>query len=491
MGVITVQEWQSIRARCLTDGEPIKVVARDTGRSKNTIRKYLRSDDPPKSARMLRCPSMLEPFAADIDDLLRGDPKLTAARITAVLRERRDVALPISERAARRFIAKRRTHVAPCEVFVRQAYAPGDQMQIDFKEVYVDVDASRVKRYLFTARLSFSGGLFAKTYRSEDRPSLLDGLVNACSMFGGSPRECVFDNATTAVTRVHRGRKRDVAPAYAEVCGAFAMRMNFAAPAKGNEKGGVEGAHGYVEDNFFRPLRDGSNLRENNVALQKFCDTFNARLGERFVDDRAALRDLPERLPAACTRDVTHVNKFAEVRHRTNRYSVPSRFAHRDAVVETFAETVRIIVGDEAVAVHERSFARHDVVLDPLHFLDVLRFKHRAVERAEVFTTSRFPTSLRDLLREYVEEDVDTAGKRFVRVVELLKSHPIDALLAAVDTARSRGTTDPAALALLLEQGACVHRTPDVLSVPAATVGAVPLAVDLESYGTNLLKECA
>jgi transposase len=490
VGVISVQEWQSIRARCLTGGEPIKVVARDTGRSKNTIRKYLRTDDPPKSMTTLRRPSVLAPFVADIDELLRGDPRLTAARITAVLRERRDVAIPLSERAARRFIARRRTSAAPREVFVRQAYAPGDQMQVDFKEVYVDVDGSRVKRYLFTARLSFSGGLFAKMYRSEDRPSLLDGIVNACSVFGGSTRECVFDNATSAVTRVHRGRKRDVAPAYAEVCGAFAMRMNFAAPAKGNEKGGVEGAHGYVEDNFFRPLRDGSNLRESNVALQAFCNAFNARLGERFVDDRAALRNLPERLPAACTREVAHVNKFAEVRHRTNRYSVPSRFSHRSAVVETFAETVRIIVDDEAVAVHERSFARHDVVLDPLHFLDVLRFKHRSVERAEVFTTNRFPRSLRDLLREYVEDDAETAGKRFVRVIELLKSHSIDALLAAVDTARSWATTDPAAIALLLEQGAGVHRTPDVLFVPAA-VGAGTLAVDLGRYGTNLLKECA
>lgn len=491
MGVLTLQDWQSIRARCLAGGESIKSVSRDTGYARNTIRNCLRNDKPPKASTALRRTAVLTPFTAEIDELLRGDSKLTAARITAVLRERSDVPIIISDRAARSFITKRRVCAVPREVFIRQVYAPGDQMQIDFKDVYVDIDDVRVKRHLFTARLSYSGALFGKLYQSEDRPSLLDGIVMACVAFDGSARECVFDNPKTAVTRVRRGRKRDVVALYAEVCGAFAMLTHFAAPAKGNEKGGVEGAHGYIEDNFFRPLRDGSDMRELNAALLAFCNDHNARIGVRFTDERARLRALPEALPATCSRDVAHVNKFAEITHRTNRYSVPSRFAHREAIVETYAETIRIIIDDEAAAVHERSFARHDAVLDPLHFVDQLRFKHRAVERAEVFATDRFPTELRELLRIYVDEDRDTAGKQFIRVIELMRTHSTETLVRAVGTAKQRGTTDPAAIALLLQQGAHAYRTPERLSVPAATIGIALPPVDLGCYATQIIKECA
>jgi len=177
--------------------------------------------------------------------------------------------------------------------------------------------------------------------------------------------------------------------------------------------------------------------------------------------------------------------------HRTNRYSVPSRFAYRDALVETYADTVRIIVSDEAVAIHKRSFSRHDVVLDPLHFVDMLRFKHRAVERAEVFTTHRFPAELRDLLRTYVDDDRETAGKQFIRVIELLKTHSTEALVRAVGTAKRRGTTDPAAISLLLRQDAQAYHVPELLAVPTATIGASVLAVDLRCYATQTLKESA
>jgi transposase len=490
LGVVTLHDWQSIRVRCLGRGESIKSVSRDTGYSKNTIKKYLRSGNPPGTTTIARRTSVLTPYLAQITGLLRSDPKLTAARIVAVLRMHNDIPLLISDRAARVYVARLRAQVVPREAFVRQVYAPGDQMQIDFKDVYVAIESLPVKRHLFTARLSYSGALFAKVYRSEDRPSLLDGIVAACVAFGGSTRECVFDNAKTAVTGVHRGRKRDVANSYAEVCGTFGMAMHFAAPSRGNEKGGVEGAHGYVEDNFFRPLRDGSNTRTLNEALCAFTNGRNDQIGTRVNVERAALRALPEHLPATCSRDVAHVNKFAEVTFRTNRYSVPSRFAHRNAFVECFADKIRVIVENEVVAVHERSFLRHDAVLEPLHILDLLRHKHRAVERAEVFSAQHCPVELRDLLRAYVDIDRDTAGKQFVRVVELLEEYPMETVVRAVRMATLRATTDPAAIALLLEQGASAYRIPERLSVPVATIGAIVPAPDLTCYSTPKIKEC-
>ena len=65
-------------------------------------------------------------------------------------------------------------------------------------------------------------------------------------------RSAAFDNAKTAVTRVLRGRNREENEAFSAFRDALALHVEFAAPAKGNEKGGVEGVDGFIEDNFFR-----------------------------------------------------------------------------------------------------------------------------------------------------------------------------------------------------------------------------------------------
>lgn len=88
--------------------------------------------------------------------------------------------------------------------------------------------------------------------------------MRASVEFGGATRDGVFDDPTTAVVKVLRGLSRNVNAEFAAFSGSLAIDMQFAAPAKGNEKGRVEGAHGYVEDNFFRPMRTATSLAALN-----------------------------------------------------------------------------------------------------------------------------------------------------------------------------------------------------------------------------------
>jgi len=98
------------------------------------------------------------------------------------------------------------------------------------------------------------------------------------------------------------------------------------------------------------------------------------------------------------------------VRCRTNRYSVPTRYVGSPATVELFADRSRIVVGGELAAEHPRLFERNGAMLDPPHYIAALAYKHRAVERAEVFNNARFPEALRDLLRRLVQRNRDAAG---------------------------------------------------------------------------------
>ena len=436
-------------------------------------------------------------YEHDVDELLKQEPKITAARIAQLLRAKYP-SFTLGERAVRVYVSGRRAHMHPKEVFIRQVYAPGDQMQYDFKDVTARVDGADVALHLFTARLSYSTAWFARCYHTEDRPVLFDGILRASVELGGVPREAIFDNATTAVDKVHRGRLRSVNKHFAAFTGALGIHMQFAAPAKGNEKGGVEGVHGYIEDNFFRPLRETESLEELNGDLLTFCRNDRSKthgsgqtIGERLDIERRELRSLPEILPRPCVIDTTRITKFAEVRYKTNRYSVPARYVGRRSFIEIFADIVRIVVDGDVVAQHPRLFGRNDAMLDPMHIIEPLKRKHRAVERAEVFNNKRFPRVLRDYLDRLVKRDRDTAGKQFLRVMELLSRYRLIDIVTAVTDAHERGVDDPAAIELLLSQNATsTVGTLTLDDLPAAAKIFVN-APTLNGYAIADLKETA
>lgn len=497
--MITLDTWETIRIRCVRDKEPIKRVARELGISKNTVKKYIESNTVPIPTKHHDKGSSMSVFEADVDRLLRETPKITAVRIVQIIRTTIDPTFRISERAARVYVASRRSRIISKEAFVRLVYLAGDQMQFDFKEVFAKLSGVEVKLHMFVARLSYSTACFARCYHSEDRPALFDGMVSACVRFGGIPREGIFDNASTAVKRVLRGRDRALSKEFSSLCGSLALPMQFAAPAKGNEKGGVEGTHGFIEDNFFRPIPDYASLDSLNDDLLVFSDMHlekriaGERVADRFAREMVELRPLPDVLPETCIRESVRINKFAEVMYKTNRYSVPSSKAHQDAVLEVFHDRIRVIVfGCILVAEHKRLFGRHEASLDPRHFIGLLSSKTRAVLRTEVFHCKTFDKSLRSLLRAYAENDPGNAGKRFMRVISLLdKNYSVQDIADAVDTALRRGTDDPAAIELILRQEERQYHEVPPLELEPGTIGSSRPITNLDAYDIDSLKECA
>jgi transposase len=492
-----LEDWQDIRERRIGQAEDIKQIRRETGFAVNTIRKYTRTPSPPERTGAPTRTPLMAVYEHDVDELLRDEPKITSARIAQILRAKY-ATFTLGERAVRVYVARRRMHLQPKEAFIRQVYTPGDQIQYDFKDVKARIAGVDVALHMFTARLSYSTAWFGRCYNTEDRPALFDGILRASVEFGGVPRDAVFDNATTAVDKVHRGRLRSVNKHFAAFTGALGIHMQFAAPAKGNEKGGVEGAHGYIEDNFFRPLREAASLEEINDDLLAFCRQDRSKthssgqtIGERLDSERRYLRDLPNSLPRPCVTETTRVTKFCEIRYKTNRYSVPDRYVGRNALIEIFADTIRVVINDDAAAEHPRLFGRNGAMLDPMHLIEPLKRKHRAVERAEVFNNEHFPQPLRNYLTRLVKRDRDTAGKQFLRVMELLSRYRLIDIVATVTEAHERGVDDPAAIELLLsqnEKSEAAALSPDDLPAAAKIVVSAPT---LREYAIGELKETA
>jgi len=496
--VITVHDWETIRLRCGRNKEPIKLVSRETGIAPNTIRKYLRQAEPPARRPRPRA-RILDPFVSHVDELIKSTPKITAARIGSYLREHVDAALHVDERTLRKFVAFRRTLLVPKEAFVRALYAPGDQAQFDFSPMSVTVAGVLVVVQLFVMRLSYSGRTFARVSMRCDRPSLFTGLLEACQYFGGTPRSSLFDNASTAVSRILRGASRKENALFAEFRGGLMLDVRFAAPGKGNEKGGVEGIHGYIEDNFFRPTPAFEGLASLNAALLAFCDRDRLRtqagqtetIGERFAHEAPLLGELPEILPRTCVVEAVRINKFAECNYETNRYSVPTRYAHRDAFLEVYEEKIRVIVGAEVVAEHRRHFGKNGRYLDVRHYLELLARKHRAAETALVLSDAQLPMEIRELLERYRASEGSTATKRWTKVLALLAEASVEELAQVITHAIACGTDDPNAIALLLRQRSSkATAVIDEKRLPEAARITTPTP-DLNGYALAALMETA
>jgi hypothetical protein len=80
----TWSSWAEIRRMHFVGGVSIKEMARRMGRDRNTVRRALRSSEPPVYRRTPR-PSKLDPFREEIDRLLGEDPKLPGHRIRELI----------------------------------------------------------------------------------------------------------------------------------------------------------------------------------------------------------------------------------------------------------------------------------------------------------------------------------------------------------------------------------------------------------------------
>jgi transposase len=493
--VIKLDKWEDIRLRCVRDGEPIKVVARDLDMSRNTVRKYVRSLQAPEG-KARRRGGKLDLYESHIDAWIRASPKITAVRIGTLLREEVDATLLVSEARLRVFVAKRRARLVPKEAFIRAVYVPADQAQFDFTPVDVLLNGVPTRVELFVLRLSYSARLFARAARRCDQLALFVGLLDGFVHFGGLPREAIFDNATTAVTRVLRGRLRNENREFAAFRGALALDVQFAAPAKGNEKGGVEGSNFLLQNNFFTPVPAFDSLDDLNAALLVFCDQDLKRVhsghretvGMRFTREAAQLRPLPFPLPRASHLRAAHVNKFAEVSFEGNRYSVPTRYAHRDVLIEIFEHRLHVILDDAVVAEHGRLWGKDLSSFDIRHYIDLLTHKHRAAVHALVLSDGRLPAVFTSLLDHYVADNRNTASKRWMSIVALLSEHAVEEVSAAITRAIACGTEDPAAIMLLLRQQHAVNSPLDLASHPSIPQQTL-MPVDLSPYTLTTLAE--
>ena len=439
-----------VRRAVRVEGRSQRAVARDFGLSRETVRKMLEYAVPPGYQRQqpIKRPK-LGPWLGVIDAILSDDKQRpvkqrhTAKRIFERLNEEHGFTGGYT--IVKDYVRSAELHSR--EMFIPLTHAPGEA-QADFGEALVAVAGVEQKAHYLAVDLPHSDDCFVAAFPAETTEAFLEGHVRAFAYFGAVPTRILYDNTKIAVAKILGGEERQKTRAFSELQSYYLFADKFGRPAKGNDKGKVEGLVGYARRNFMVPIPRFNSWDELNAHLEAECRKRRERrlrghsetIGERFERDHAAMLPLPAAPYEACEKIAGRVSSLSLVRYRSNDYSVPTQFGHRQVLVKGYVHRVVIACGSEVIARHQRSYERETVVFDPLHYLALLERKTRALDQAAPLAGWQLPECFRQL-RRLLEARLKKHGSReYVQVLRLMETFALAEVTHAVEEALLLGT---------------------------------------------------
>jgi transposase len=440
-----VDVYARVRRAVLVEGKSRRAVAWDFGLARKTVGKMLEYSLPPGYRRQkpVRRPK-LGPWQGVIDAILEEDKQRP--------RKQRHTAKRIFERLHAEHgytggytIVKdyvRAAKIGGQEMFVPLSHAPGEA-QADFGEAVVVIAGVERTAHFMAFDLPHSDDCFVQAFPGETTEAFLEGHVRCFAYFDAVPTRILYDNTTLAVARILGDGERQKTRAFSELQSYYLFAEKFGRPGKGNDKGKVENLVGYARRNFMVPIPHASSWEELNARLEADCRKRRERrlrgytetIAERFERDRAAMLPLPPTPYEACEKITVRVSSLALVRYRTNDYSVPTQFGHRQVLVKGYVHRVEIVCGSEVIARHQRSYERETAVYDPLHYLALLEHKSRALDQAAPLTGWQLPEGFAHLRRLLEARLTKHAGREYIQVLRLLETFAVEQVTAAVEDA--------------------------------------------------------
>lgn len=466
--MLNMDQYEFIRTSHRVYGKSIKELSRQTGHSRNTIKKALRGEPWEYKERGFQSLPVLGGYTGFIDEWLQSDrerPKKqrhTSRRIFNRLVS--EHGFSGCESTVRRFVRHRRIALGLdlCNrVFIPCEAEAGVEAEVDWGVAMAVINGESVKLKFFCMRSKFSGKHFVRFYACERQQSFFDAHIRAFEFFGGVFPVLIYDNLTTAVRKVLHGRERIEQDNFTKLRSYYNFEARFCNPGSGHEKGGVEGLVGFARRNYMVPVPEAESLEALNDTILQSCFSYGTHKmagREESVDalyelEKSSLLPLPK-VPFSNIQILDgKADKYGTVIADKNRYSIPWRFVGQRLSIRLHVELVEIFAGGKCIATHNRKFGNNKWCLLPEHYLELIQQRPQSFNSARVIRDWRkqWPESLDQLLVGFCASQGSTKGiKDFISVLMLYKTHNPEDVAAAVELAvETRLSTSDGVLHLL------------------------------------------
>lgn len=454
-------EQEVIRRAYHIEGKAIRQIERETGHSRQSIRRAIFNTPPSLTSiptSLLRSSPVFGPFQGRVEALIAQNDHLprkqryTSHRIFELIRA--EGYQGCESRVRQHIAAWKQEHHSP-ELFLPLEFEPGQDAQVDWGEAVAVLGGIRQKVQFFVMHLCYSRRTYAACFPSQNQESFLWAHVAAFRHFGGVPHRISYDNLATAVKLVFdktrkRGRTRQEARAFTSFRSYYLFESHFCQVAKGNEKGGVEGSVGYTRRNFMVPLPTATTFEDLNQQVLERCLQEDTRtvarehetIGEAWEKERSLLLPLPPSDYECCDMVSVRLTPYSQATYETNRYSVPVKHARRTVTLKAYPFTIDIFDGAHQLASHPRCYEREHDVFDPLHYLALLEKKPGAFDYAKPLKRWRKDWSFayHRMLSVLKEKWPDGRGiQEFVRILMLHERYSTEQMEQAIERALSYG----------------------------------------------------
>ncbi|WP_029770402.1 IS21 family transposase [Pseudogulbenkiania sp. MAI-1] len=356
-----------------------KRIAKTLGIARNTVRHYLRAGGPVPYQQPQRSGVLTGHEAWLREQFLTHKGNCDVVRQLLAKEHGIATSLRTVERACRPY---RQELEASRRATIRFETAPGEQMQIDFGQVRIQIGGELVRVYLFVATLGYSRRGFVCPFRHERQSAWFGGIEAAFEHFGGRVQTLLIDNAKALVVE-HDMQTRQVRfnSRFEAFCRHWDVRVKACAPFRARTKGKTENGVGYVKKNAiagytfesWAALEAHLTRWQREVADTRIHGTTGMAPKERFDGERPHLRPVAGIVPFLQVRElIRRVNAEGCVELDTNAYSVPWRLIGEMVTVAVRAGTVTVHYAGQEVAHHAELAGSRGRQIDRAHLLGVV-----------------------------------------------------------------------------------------------------------------------
>jgi transposase len=306
--MLKLDQYDYVRTGYRVYGKTIKEIARETGHSKNTVKKALKGQPCTYKEREKQVHSALGPYLKTIDSWLLDDkdkPKKqrhTATRIYNRLKH--ELGFSGSDRTVRHYVreAKVKLGISVNKVFIPLEPDAGREAEIDWGQAKAVIGGHEETIKFFCMRSKYSGKHFVSCYLCERQQAFFDAHIQAFNFFGGVFPVLIYDNLTTAVQKILCGKERILQQEYSKFKAFYNFTARFCNPGSGHEKGGVEGLVGYARRNYLVPIPHADSLETLNEQILTQCLAYGEHrisgrekmVNDYFEEEKGHLLSLPD-----------------------------------------------------------------------------------------------------------------------------------------------------------------------------------------------------
>lgn len=449
--MISMYTKQEIILKNYREGKSQRSISRELGICRKTVRKYISEFEAslskgssevvlcdylsrsPKYNTSNRSKSRLTPeVKKSIDALLAENEEKRQQGLRKQLLKKVDIHQQLIDQGVEigyttvcNYISSQKGKSRKPEAFIRQQYEPGSICEFDWGEIQLKINGVPGRYYLAVFTSAFSNYRFALIYSRQDTLAFLEAHAAFFAHTQGVFLQMVYDNMRVAIARFTGSKEKEPTEALLQLRRHYHFTHRFCNFYRGNEKGHVERSVEHIRRKSFGVKSEFDSLEAAQEWLAEKVDRINQSrqqltgktAKELLEQEKKIMTSAPIKMECAELLQL-RVDKYATISYKTNRYSVPDHLVGAFITVKVKTNQLQLFEQEQSVAIHTRSYGKHQWIIKIDHYLDTFRRKPGALSGSVALASSGY-------LKELFKAHFLNGPRDFIDLISYCRAHRI------------------------------------------------------------------